>query len=69
MLDSIAAIHEFMALNPPRLCVALVFYRLHGGGTRLEPIRRLTVLEEVNDSEIPMEPLHYPVAVPVGGQQ
>lgn len=27
----------------------------------MQPIGRSTVLEEVNDSDIPMEPLHYPV--------
>lgn len=55
----------------------------HGGapsaGTRLplpvkmkflmQPIRRFTLLEEVNTSNIPMELLHYQVAPPVVEQQ
>ena len=28
----------------------------------MQPIKRFMVPEEVNDCEIPMEPLHYPVA-------
>lgn len=27
----------------------------------MQPINSRTLLEEVNDSDIPMEPLHYPV--------
>lgn len=30
----------------------------------MQPIKRTTVLEEVNGSEVPLEPLHYPVAAP-----
>lgn len=35
----------------------------------MQPIRGSTILEEVNDSNIPMEPLHSPVATPVVEQQ
>lgn len=33
----------------------------------MQPISR-TVLEEVNDSDIPLEPLRYPVMAPPGGE-
>lgn len=39
-------------------------YEHVAGGEEMEflmqPIRRPAVLEEVNDNEVPMEPLHYP---------
>lgn len=30
---------------------------------------RFTLLEEVNDSDVPMEPLHYPVSAPLAGME
>ena len=34
----------------------------------MQPIRRAAVVEEVNDNQLPMEPLHYP-AVAIGAEE
>lgn len=34
----------------------------------MQPVNSRTLIEEVTDSEIPMEPLHHPVFSPPGGE-